>query len=735
MAKVRIILLYIIIQNFVSTAAFGQIKSISLKKISEITKNAIEYRKNANFEKSLVFSRLALKQSFLVKNNDLISQNYSTIASNYNELCEFDKAIFYYKKSLIFAEKTSDDILKCHVNNNLGNMYCFEKKQYIKGIDYYKKSLVFSEKIKDTSEILFTKLNITWAYFDINRFSAGAPYLFFVNKNYEDYGNESISVVLKMLNAMYYSYRGEDSKANTTFLEAIETANDNLEKSDLSFVHQEYSKFLLKKREYKAAYLHLALYNTIQDELYAQEKLEKASIQGVNFELDEYRRAIQKKAIEINNQFQSLKKSRIIVSLFIIVFVFLLLLLISFNGNIKLRKKTNAELLIANQELLIANEKAREASLLKTQFISTISHELRTPLYGVVGITDMLLDEHKELAFSPHLKSLKFSARYLLSLVNDILQINKIEEKKIVLEKLTFNILDEIIMIKNSLSFLAYNNNNSVNIQVDPSIPEYVIGDKLRLSQILINLVCNALKFTNDGIVKIGVSLVKTEGDLCFIEFKIEDNGIGIDPGVHELIFDKFVQVSRNEDDYQGTGLGLSIVKRLLELFNSTISLQSKVGEGTIFSFTLALESDVSKTNELINNIQVDLSSSQIFNVLIVEDNRINQLVTKKTIEKNNYKCTVVDDGFAALEILEKEAFDIILMDINMPVMSGFETTRRIRSKGINTPIVALTAFDKDEISEESIDSGINDIIIKPFDSTNLFKVINCLLLKTKNVG
>jgi CheY-like chemotaxis protein len=143
----------------------------------------------------------------------------------------------------------------------------------------------------------------------------------------------------------------------------------------------------------------------------------------------------------------------------------------------------------------------------------------------------------------------------------------------------------------------------------------------------------------------------------------------------------------------------------------------------------------VNKTNEIINNIHVDLSTSMLYKVLIVEDNKINQLVTKKILEKSQYHCEVVDNGYDALEILDKEIFDVILMDINMPIMNGFETTRRIRLMNIQTPIIALTAFDKDEITEEAIFSGINDIIIKPFDPIKLFKVINNLILKSQNVG
>jgi CheY-like chemotaxis protein len=290
-------------------------------------------------------------------------------------------------------------------------------------------------------------------------------------------------------------------------------------------------------------------------------------------------------------------------------------------------------------------------------------------------------------------------------------------------------------MIILSLSFLSQNNKNKVELLVDPKIPEYVIGDKLRFSQIIMNLVSNALKFTKNGIISIHVVLEKKEGKINHIGFKIKDTGVGIAAVDQDKIFDKFVQVGRNDTDYQGTGLGLSIVKRLLYLFGSEITLESAIGQGTTFSFSIPFESDLDKTNDLINNIRVDLSTSQIFKVLVVEDNRINQLVTKKIMEKNLYKCCVVDDGYEALKILETEIFDIILMDINMPLLNGFETTRLIRNKNITTPIIALTAFDKEEISEEAISAGMNDIIIKPFDQSMLFKAMSTLIYDAKNVG
>lgn len=728
MPHMRIFFLLILFLNCILNSANAQSEIISDAKINKLLKESWKDFKETNFEKSLITSRIALNYATSSKNNYLIAKSYKVIAGNYNELSEFDKAIFFYNKSLNYANKTDNDSIKYSLHNNLGNIYCFEKKQFDKGIAYYKKSIAYCLKINDITQVYFTNVNIAWAYFDIGKFEEGYPYLKFVGNNIEKYGDKSTEIVVNMLNGMYASYKNENDKANDYFVRAIEAGKNSEERSDLSYTHLEYSRFLTKIKKFKEAYENLTLYNKIIEELYNEEKIKKASLAGFNLELDEYKRQIDKIENEKISQYQSLKKSRIIVILFVLISLILLLLIITLIKNIRFKKENNLE-------LLRAKEIAEEASLLKTQFISTISHELRTPLYGVVGITNMLLEEHKELAQSQHLSSLKFSARYLLSLVNDILQINKIEENKVILENLTFNISDEITMIKNSLSFLSQKNNNKIKIDIDPCIPEYLIGDKLRLAQILMNLVSNALKFTKDGEVEIIVKLNKVEEKFYFLEFHIIDNGVGIAVVDQGKIFEKFVQVGRKEEDYQGTGLGLSIVKRLLGLFGSTISLESDIGAGTSFSFVIPFEHDPQKTKRIIDEIEVDLTSSEVYKILIVEDNLINQLVTKKIIEKNNYVCKVVDDGFAALDIIEKEDFDLILMDINMPLMNGFETTKRIRLKGVKTPIVALTAFDKDEITDEAISSGINDIIVKPFEPIKLFKIISYLIKEAKNVG
>ena len=720
-------LIFVIVTIFCPESQ-AQTNTISIVKVKEITKQACDYLDETNYEKSLEKSGIALQYAFDLKNDTLIARNYNIIAINFHDLGEVDKAVFFYKKALFYAEQSNIVSLRMMITSNLGNLYFFEKKMYNDGITYYKESLKFGKQEKYLKEVAITNLNIVWSYFNIGDYKEGLPYLNYINEHKNDLKGGQNDIALNFLNGMYWSHENDNDKANQYFLKAVTYNEPEGEKADLLYAYLEYSKFLSKIGKFDEAYKNLVSYNKIRDDVTDKEKLRRASTAGFNRELDEYKRQIDKIENEKIEQYHSLKKSRIIVVLFIVISLILLLLIITLIKNIRLKKK-------ANIELLQAKEIAEEASLLKTQFISTISHELRTPLYGVVGITNMLLEEHKELSNSQHLSSLKFSARYLLSLVNDILQINKIEENKVVLENLTFNISDEIAMIKNSLSFLSQKNNNIISVHIDPDIPEYLIGDKLRLAQILINLVSNALKFTKDGEVEIIVNLQKSEGKYHYLEFNIKDNGVGIAIVDQGKVFEKFVQVGRKDEDYQGTGLGLSIVKRLLGLFGTTILLKSNIGEGTSFLFTIPFECDPAKTKNIIDEIHVDLTSDEIYKILVVEDNLINQLVTRKIIEKNNYICQVVDDGFGALQILENEDFDLILMDINMPLMNGFETTKRIRQLGIKTPIVALTAFDKDEITDEALSSGMNDIIIKPFEPVKLFKIMNYLIYETKNVG
>jgi signal transduction histidine kinase/CheY-like chemotaxis protein len=691
---------------------------------------------NLDVDKSLKLSKSALDNAYKIKDDALMAKAYNIIGLNFEEFYNPDKGFEYYQKALKHAELAKNDSIRDRINNNIGSYYSYRKNNFKKSIEYHKKALFFSEKIKDSIEIMYTKLNIASANFAINDFKNGIGYL----ESTKDYvlksGELEAKISLYSMFGSYYSFFNDNVKAEQNFNEAVNLTKKNTSKlvdSNVCDVYNDFSKHYEKNKNYEKAFYYLNLHQEIKEKIYNDERIKKVKLAGSEIELSEYKRQIDKIEVEKSKQSKDLKESKLIVLLFVIILFILLLLLYSLYKNNVFREQSNRELKIANEELKIIKEKAEVASQLKTQFVSTISHELRTPLYGVVGITNIILDEHKELVNSPHLNSLKFSARYLLSLVNNLLQINKIEENKIILENMIFNVSNEINSIVDTLEFIAVKNNNKLIADVDSNIPEFLIGDKLRLSQVLMNLVSNALKFTKDGKVIVTAKLERIEGTRHFVYFSIQDNGVGIAKEDQEKIFEKFVQIERKEGDYQGTGLGLSIVQKLTELFGSKIYLESEEGVGTTFSFTIGFETDETKKNEIINNIVVDLSSNHFYKILVVEDNKINQIVTKKILESNNFKCTILEDGYAAIELLDNENFDVILMDINMPIINGFDTTKLIRKKGITTPVIALTAFDKQEITEQALSCGMNDIIIKPFEQGKLFQVINTLVTK-KNV-
>ncbi|RXR32638.1 response regulator [Flavobacterium piscinae] len=723
---------YLLLSIFLSFSVFSQEKKVTREDVLNllITSDSLMFK--TKYKQSLLLSNEALKKAKQLKNDNLIALSYNSIAGNYEEILEEDKALDFYKKAVVYSEKASNDTLKNWFYNNIGNIYLYRKNNVDVGIEYYNKSLEFSNRLKDTASTVLTKLNLSWAYFQKKDYTKAIQNLDFAEKHIDYMRFPDTETYLNLLLGMKFNHLKDNEKAKLYYEKAIAISTKNQLDSYLSDSYEQFANHLFEIGDYKNAYLALDKHEEVKDRVFRSENIKNAELVALKIELEESKKEIQKIKKERSLQSDNLKKTKIIVTLILVFLMLMMFLLYILYRNNIFRRKINNFLESKNEELNIAKEKAEEASKLKTQFISTISHELRTPLYGVVGITNMLSDEHKELANSPHLNSLKFSARYLLSLVNDLLQINKIEENKVVLEHVTMNVADEINMVSNSLSFIATRNNNKVITEIDPTIPEFLVGDKIRLSQILMNLVSNALKFTQNGEVKIKAGLDRKENSLCYIKFEVIDTGMGIAEKDLGKIFDKFVQIDRKEDDYQGAGLGLSIVKKLVKLFGSEIFVKSQEGKGTAFDFTIAFDSDSSKVNEIINNIPVDLSNAQIYKVLVVEDNKINQMVTRKIMEKSNFKTLIVDDGYAAIEALSKEPFDVVLMDINMPLINGFETTKLIRKKGLTIPIIALTAFAKDEISEEAFEAGMNDVLIKPFEPTKLIYSIE-MLVKRKN--
>jgi signal transduction histidine kinase/CheY-like chemotaxis protein len=419
----------------------------------------------------------------------------------------------------------------------------------------------------------------------------------------------------------------------------------------------------------------------------------------------------------------------------IAIIAILSLLTLSLYKNNNLRAKANRLLQDKNTALQLAKEKAEKASLAKAQFLSTVTHELRTPLYAVTGLTHLLMEENPKEHQKEHLNSLKFSGEYLLALINNILDLNKLEANKVEVEKTSFHLKKRINDVLVALRKSANDKQNTLRVEYDDTIPESLSSDPLKLSQVLINLIGNSIKFTQNGEVVVRVRKIDQHNSSIKLNFEIQDNGVGISTEKQKTIFETFSQGSLQINrKFGGTGLGLSIVKNLLELMNSKIHLESKLGEGSKFWFDL----DIDVSQELATNTKnkkkkIDHEYLVAKKILVVEDNKINQMITKKILEKNKINCQVADNGTDAIQLVKDTVFDLVLMDIHMPGISGIEATQKIRDFNKDIPIIALTAVTIDENLDEFYRVGFNEIIPKPFKPEDFFeKIFNTLKLVEK---
>lgn len=377
-------------------------------------------------------------------------------------------------------------------------------------------------------------------------------------------------------------------------------------------------------------------------------------------------------------------------------------------------------------ELVLARENAERASLVKAQFLSTMSHEIRTPMNAVIGLSHLLLQENPSPEQVQNLKILKFSAENLLGIINDILDYSKIESGKITLEEEDIVIRDLVEGLLYSFSPKTNEKNIVLKSEIDDEVPEVILTDQLRLAQILNNLVSNAVKFTNKGSIILEIKNRKKHSSFDELEFSVKDTGIGIPESVHESIFEEFTQAdSKTTRLYGGTGLGLAITKRLLKLFDSKIELWSKPGEGSRFSFILKVKTGLRKIEKKINFEDItDFSLLTGKQILVVEDNKINQIIVRKFLLQWGTKIDIAENGQEALDKLEQKPFDLILMDLQMPVMDGYEATMRIKNTASpyqKTPIIALSASAMLQIRDKALRIGMADFVTKPFNPNELY--------------
>lgn len=392
--------------------------------------------------------------------------------------------------------------------------------------------------------------------------------------------------------------------------------------------------------------------------------------------------------------------------------------LLSAMSDISLRKKQE-------QELIVAKELAEEASRTKERFLSTMSHEIRTPMNAVIGMTNLLLQENPLPAQVSNLNALKYSAENLLALLNDILDFSKIEAGKLDMIKSEINLHQLHAGLISSYTQMANEKSISLNGDIDGSIPNNLLGDRVRINQVLTNLIGNAIKFTSKGQVKVSFKLRKMLQKHVIVRFSISDTGIGIEKELQDIIFQEFTQVHGQMSRFGGTGLGLAISKRLVDMMGGEIMLKSSPGKGSTFYFDLKFEILPKKAQDVsVQDFELELKKGNQYRVLIVEDNDLNTLIVQRFLSNWGINHEHAENGLVALEMIGKNNYDLVLMDLEMPEMNGYDAAKAIRKLSDSTkcsiPIIALSASAMRDVKRKIFSIGMNDFILKPFNPSDL---------------
>lgn len=667
---------------------------------------AYDYTQRGRHNEAIKLSNEALEYAKKVGASNIEAKAYNIISMAFLDLKDNEAAFEHLIKAKNIYTKLNDNLNLITINNNIGVFYG-DNKQVDSSNVYYIKAMKIAEKLNNKSKIFLLSYNIGYNY-GIYK----GDY-----KNSLLYLNKALSLIEssdhkrvkgKLFRAIGYvkkSLKKYDS-AHVNFDKSIAIYKEHGFLEDLAEVYEYKTEAYKEQNDLSSANKYLFELIKVKDSIEIIEKEDLAKEIEMKYKLKDNKDKLKFIEKEKEAQQKLLDKSK----LFNWLLAFLMLLLLF----------TAYWIFTKNQELKKAKDSAEQLSKVKSNFYSEISHELRTPLYAVIELSGLLLKENVNIKHKEYLESLKFSGNHLLTLINNVLQLNKVESGKLKIEKSNFDLKVLIANIIDSLEYALSDSGNSIVLKYDDAIPKKMVGDSLKLSQVLINLISNAIKFTNNGTIEVIMNRLETDekdekDSEIKVFFKIKDNGLGISKEKQSQVFEDYYQEhAKNENSYKGTGLGLSIVKRTLEAMSSTINIESEEGKGAAFFFDTIFEHE--------KEIQVEdetylkqLETIKKYKLLIVDDNKINRLVTRKVLDQLFVNSEVTDSGIKAVEIVRENHYDCVLMDLHMPEIDGYEASRRIRMFNDKIAIIALTAASSEEIENKINNVKMSGYILKPF--------------------
>lgn len=664
---------------------------------------------------------------------------------------EYDKALYFNQEALETAKEYANPKAIAYSYINIGDVYRKQNKEQLAKDNFFN-AIKIGEKIKNETIKSTANSSLAELNKDLGKKNIATQFYIEALDNILQTDNLYLQGMAYKNVGLMQKEIGEADKSLASFqraLQKLELVDDKKELSEVNFAlgesfqkekdfdnaiiymknslgyaelsgHHEYIKkgyenlasVYEKNNDFKNAYDYLKYYSAIKDTKFISELEAQIEIEKKNREIA---------LINQQSEFKfEAERNRTYLLLFIATLILIFSLVLYYN----LRQKNKI-----NKELKLATNLANKSKQEKEEFFAFTSHEIRTPLNAVVGMTQLLSNTGLNEIQSKYLKTIKYSANNILFLVNDVLDLAKLEKGAINLESVDTSLADIVKTIEDSLSYKTNSKPVKLSTKIDENIPPYVVGDPLRINQILLNLTDNALKFTKKGKVEIELIVINNKENEITIRFNVLDTGIGITKEKLGKIFESYQQASIDTTrNYGGTGLGLAISKQLIQLMGGEISIESEPNKGSKFTFEISFKKSDTKEKVKLNENKLEHISN--LSILAVDDTDLNRSIFYDLVysKENKVNVTLAEDGIQAIELCMNQKFDVIMMDLQMPVLNGFETTEKIRENNQNpnqnTPIIAMTAHVIEGVSDRCDKVGMNDYIAKPINISLLFKKI-----------